>query len=200
MRTDEELMERYREGSRDAFEELFSRHHRRVIRFCFRMTGDRARAEEAAQEVFLRIARAAFTYRATAKFTTWMFTIARRTTLNFLRDEKETGEKVPLLAGTEREEISGSVQVEGPADLDPERIAWSAQLGEKFVEALQSLPETYRTAFVLNRGDGLSYEEVAAVLGITVQAVKSRIFRAREMLLRELSGILSVKRSDPPRV
>lgn len=190
MRSDEELMELYRKGSRDAFEELFSRHHRGVIRFCFRMTGDRARAEEAAQEVFLRIARAAFTYRPTAKFTTWMFTIARRATLNFLRDEKETGKKVPPLHGAEREEIPGSVQVEGPGELDPERIAWSAQLGEKFVGALQSLPETYRTAFVLNRGDGLSYEETAAVLGITVQAVKSRIFRAKEMLLRELSGIL----------
>lgn len=190
MRTDEELMEQYREGSRDAFEELFSRHHRRVIQFCYRMTGDRARAEEAAQEVFLRIARAASTYRPTARFTTWMFTIARRTTLNFLRDEKETGEKVPLLHGTEREEIPGAMQLEGPADLDPERIAWSAQLGERFVGALQSLPETYRTAFVLNRGDGLSYEEVASVLGVTVQAVKSRIFRAREKLLRELSGIL----------
>ncbi|HEY5764903.1 MAG TPA: RNA polymerase sigma factor [Candidatus Deferrimicrobiaceae bacterium] len=190
MRTDEELMELYREGSRDAFEELYSRHHRRVIQFCYRMTGDRARAEEAAQEVFLRIARAASTYRPTAKFTTWMFTIARRATLNFLRDEKETGEKVPILHGAEREEIPGPVQVEGPADLDPERIAWSAQLREKFVLALQSLPETYRSAFVLNRGDGLSYEDVAAVLGITVQAVKSRIHRAREMLLRELSGIL----------
>lgn len=190
MRTDEELMELYRGGSRDAFEELFSRHHRRVIQFCYRMTGDRARAEEAAQEVFLRIARAAFTYRPTAKFTTWMFTIARRATLNFLRDEKDTGEKVPLLHGTDREKVPGSVEVEGPADLDPERIAWSAQLGEKFVEALQSLPESCRTAFILNRGDGLSYGEVAAVLGITVQAVKSRIFRAREMLLREMSGIL----------
>lgn len=190
MRTDEELMGLYREGSRDAFEELFSRHHRRVIQFCYRMTGDRARAEEAAQEVFLRIARAAFTYRPTAKFTTWMFTIARRATLNFLRDEKETGEKVPLRHGTDREEVPGAMQVEGPADLDPERIVWSAQLGEKFVEALQSLPETYRTAFVLNRGDGLTCEEVATVLGITVQAVKSRIFRAKEMLLREISADL----------
>jgi len=183
-------MELYREGSRDAFEELFSRHHRRVIQFCYRMTGDRARAEEAAQEVFLRIARAAFTYRATAKFTTWMFTIARRTTLNFLRDEKETGEKVPLRNGPWGEDTPGSLQVEGPAELDPERMAWSAQLGEKFIEALQRLPETYRTAFVLNRGDGLSYEEVAAVLGITVQAVKSRIFRAKEMLLGEISAVL----------
>jgi len=200
VRTDEELMVGYREGSRDAFEELFSRHHRRVIQFCYRMTGDRATAEEAAQEVFLRIARAASTYRPTAKFTTWMFTIARRTTLNFLRDEKGTGVKVPLREGTAREEVPGAVEVEGPADLDPERIAWSAQLGERFLEALRSLPEGHRTAFVLNRGDGLSYGEVASVLGITPQAVKSRIFRAREMLLRELSGVLSGKRSENSRV
>lgn len=200
MRTDEELMERYREGSREAFEELFSRHHRRVIRFCYRMTGDRARAEEAAQEVFLRIARAASTYRPTAKFSTWMFTIARRSTLNFLRDEKETGGKVPLAEEGDREEVPGAVEVEARADSNPEQTAWGAQLGDRFVEALQSLPETYRSAFVLNRGDGLSYEEVAAVLGITVQAVKSRIFRAREMLLRDLSGLLSVKRSGDSRV
>jgi len=200
MRSDEELMARYREGSRDAFEELFSRHHRRVIRFCYRMTGDRSRAEEAAQEVFLRIARAAPTYHPTAKFTTWMFTIARRTTLNFLRDEKETGVKVPLLQEAEREGTPGAVEIEGPTDLDPERIAWSAQLGERFLEALQTLPEGHRTAFVLNRGDGLSYEEVATVLGITVQAVKSRLFRSREMLLLELSGVLSGKRSGDSRV
>src|SRR4030067_542405 len=62
MRTDAELMELYRRGSRDAFEEIYARHHRRVIHFCYRMTGDQARAEEAAQEVFLRIARAASTY------------------------------------------------------------------------------------------------------------------------------------------
>lgn len=190
MRTDEELMELYRRGSREAFEELFARHHRKVVQFCYRMTGDRARAEEAAQEVFLRIARASFTYRATAKFTTWMFTIARRTTLNYLRDEKEGGEKVPIRSSGERDDAQEAVQVPGPLALDPERLAWSAQLGEKLLQALGNLPETYRTAFVLNRAEGLSYEEVAAVLGITVQAVKSRIFRAKEMLFEELSALL----------
>lgn len=190
MRTDEELMELYRRGSRDAFEELFARHHRKVVQFCYRMVGDRARAEEAAQEVFLRIARASFTYRATAKFTTWMFTIARRTTLNYLRDEKEEGEKVPIGSEGARGDGPEGPPLTGPQDLDPERMAWSAQLGERLLECLGRLPETYRTAFVLNRGEGLSYEEVAAVLGITVQAVKSRIFRAKEMLLKDLSELL----------
>ena len=190
MRTDAELMELYRRGSRDAFEELFARHHRRVIHFCYRMTGDQARAEEAAQEVFLRIARAASTYQPTAKFTTWMYTIARRTTLNFLRDEKEHGEKIPIHATGQEGDPAEEYPLPGPADRDPEQVVWGGELKEKFLEALQHLPEVNRAAFILNRGDGLSYEEVATVLGVTVQAVKSRIFRAREMLLAELSRLL----------
>lgn len=180
----------YREGSRDAFEELFARHHRKVINFCIRMTGDQARAEEAAQEVFLRIARAAAAYEPTAKFTTWMYTIARRTTLNFIRDEKGEGERLDAPTGNGEETFSRAARLPGPDSLTPEYIAWSSQLREKFAEALRALPETHRAAFVLNRGEGLSYEEVAAVMGVTVQAVKSRIFRAREMLLDRLSGLI----------
>lgn len=190
MRTDEELIELYRKGSRDAFEELFARYHRKVIHFAYRMTGDQARAEEAAQETFLRIARAAFTWEPKARFTTWMYTVARRTTLNFLRDDKDDRDKVPILPGEEADDGSPAIQLPGPAALNPEEMAWSAEIQERFVAALQKLPEGYRSAFVLNRGDGLSYEEVAAVLGITVQAVKSRIFRAREMLLESLSELL----------
>jgi len=190
MRTDEDLMELYRKGSRDAFEELFARHHRKVIHFAYRMTGDQARAEEAAQEIFLRIARAASTWQPTARFSTWMYTIARRTTLNYIRDEKEEGSKVPILPGEDGQDGSPALQLPGPAALNPEEMAWSAEIQERFVEALQLLPESCRSAFILNRGDGLSYEETAAVLGITIQAVKSRIFRAREMLMESLSGLL----------
>jgi RNA polymerase sigma-70 factor (ECF subfamily) len=190
MRTDEELMELYRKGSRDAFEELFARYHRKVVHFAYRMTGDQARAEEAAQETFLRIARAAFTWEPKARFSTWMYTVARRTTLNFLRDDKDDRNKMSLPPGEEADDGSPALQLRGPSALNPEEMAWSAEIQERFIAALQRLPEGYRSAFVLNRGDGLSYEEVAAVLGVTVQAVKSRIFRAREMLMESLSELL----------
>ena len=190
MRTDEELFELYRGGSRDAFEILFSRYHRKVIHFAYRMTGEQARAEEAAQETFLRVARAAGTWQPTARFSTWLYTIARRTTLNYIRDEKDEGEKVSILPGEEDQDGHPAPQLPGPKALNPEEMAWSAEVRERFAAALQRLPETYRAAFVLNRGEGLSYEEVAAVLGITVQAVKSRIFRAREMLMESLAEIL----------
>ena len=182
MRTDEELMLLFREGSREAFEELFSRHHRAVVRFAWRMTGDPSSAEEAAQEIFLRIARAAPTYHPTAKFTTWMYTVARRTTLNYLRDTKKDGGA---------EDVVYPLHLPGPDDRNPEQVVWEAQLTERFRAALGELPEGHRAAFVLNRGAGLSYGEVAQVLGITVQAVKTRIFRAREMLLSRLSKDVS---------
>ncbi len=93
------------------------------------------------------------------------------------------------ITGEERETEEGLV-LPGPEDWDPEQVAWGAELKEKFLEALQHLPEANRAAFVLNRGEGLSYGEVATVLGITVEAVKSRIFRAREMLLADLAGFI----------
>ena len=190
-RSDEALMLLFRKGDRDAFEELFGRHHRKVVHFCFRMTGDPARAEEAAQEVFLRVARAAPSYEPTAKFTTWLYTIARRTTLNVLRDEggdEEVG--ASFREGEEGPEGDLLAQAAGPEALQPETLAWGAELQGRLAEALRAIPEAYRSAFVLNRGEGLSYDETAAVLGITVQAVKSRIFRAREMLLARLGGFL----------
>ena len=144
----------FREGSREAFEELFSRHHRAVVRFAWRMTGDPSSAEEAAQEIFLRIARAAPTYRPTAKFTTWMYTVARRTTLNYLRDTKEDGERVPILSEGEAEDGVYPVQLPGPDDRNPEQVVWEAQLTERFRTALGELPEGHRAAFVLNRGTG----------------------------------------------
>jgi RNA polymerase sigma-70 factor, ECF subfamily len=186
MRTDEELMAAFRGGDREAFETLFDRHHVKVIRFAARMTGDPGRGEEAAQEIFLRIARAASTWEPTARFTTWMYTIARRTTLNFIRDSKDDDTVLSLPLG-EEDEDGPPIQLAGPTGFEPERIVSNLQLRERLEQALAELPEGYRSAFLLAAGEGLAYQEVAEILGITMQAVKSRVFRAREMLAAKVS-------------
>jgi RNA polymerase sigma-70 factor (ECF subfamily) len=185
MPTDEELMAAFRGGDREAFERLFDRHHLKVIRFAARMTGDAGRGEEAAQEIFLRIARAASTWEPTARFTTWMYTIARRTTLNFIRDGKDDATTVPIPLG--EDEDAPPLQLPGPPAFEPERIVANIQVRERLERALGELPEGYRSAFLLAAGEGLSYQEVAEILGITPQAVKSRVFRAREALAGKLS-------------
>ncbi len=186
--TDEELMAAFRGGDRDAFEALFDRHHLKVIRFAARMTGDPGRGEEAAQEIFLRIARAAATWEPTARFTTWMYTIARRTTLNLIRDGREAGTAVPIPPG-EEDGDGFPLHLSGPPALEPDRIVSNNQLRERLEVALGELAEGYRSAFVLAAGEGLSYLEVAEILEITPQAVKSRVFRAREMLASLLSEV-----------
>ncbi len=181
-------MAAFRGGDRDAFERLFDRHHLKVIRFASRMTGDSGRGEEAAQEIFLRIARAAPTWEPTARFTTWMYTIARRTTLNFIRDARDHEASLAIPLGEEADDAP-LLQLPGPPAFEPDRIFSNSQLRERLAVALAELPEGYRSAFVLAAGEGLSYQEVAEILGITPQAVKSRVFRAREALAGKLSEL-----------
>src|SRR3972149_5784957 len=135
MRTDEELMRPYREGSRDAFEILFARYHRKIIHFAYRMTGEQAKAEEAAQETFLRVARAAATWQPTARFSTWLYTIARRTTLNYIRDQKDEVEKESILPGEEYKDGRYAPQLPGPSALNPEEMAWNEEVRERFAAA-----------------------------------------------------------------
>jgi RNA polymerase sigma-70 factor (ECF subfamily) len=185
---DEVLFARFRDGDREAFSLLFDRHWRKVVHFALRMTGDFARAEEAAQETFLRVARGAASWEPRARFTTWLFTVAYRATLNLLRAEGKAGETVSL----DREDDDGDLLLPvpaGPRTLEPDRLAEDREARERILSALSSLPEGTRGAFVLVAGEGFSCEEAAAVLGVTVQAVKSRVFRAREALARELSTL-----------
>lgn len=191
----------FQEGDRGAFEDIFERHHGKIVNFAFRMVRDQGKAEEAAQEIFMRVARAAPRWQPTAKFTTWLYTIARRTTLNFIRDHDDGFDTVSLSAGDDPDVDEAPIQLAGPDDWNPETIAWSGELSGRFRDALDSLPEGLRAAFVLGVGEGLSYEETASVLGITVQAVKTRIFRARERLLNSLSDdVCSVKLPTSVRV
>ena len=179
------LMERIGAGDHEAFRQLVVRHQNAVIGTVAKMLGNPSEAEDIAQQVFLRIWRHAKRYRPDAKFTTYLYTITRNLVFNETRRKSRKKE----VSSDEREENSNRL-IEANPDRQPDAELLQAELQRAVDEAIAQLPETQRMAVVLRRYEQLSYEEIAAVLGLSVSAIKSLLFRARTSLREALSVYL----------
>ncbi|MGC3999935.1 MAG: RNA polymerase sigma factor [Anaeromyxobacter sp.] len=172
---DAALMQAFQRGDEGAFRTLFERNARAMVAFCHHFVRDPARAEELAQDVFVNLYRARDRYRPTARFKTFLYRIAANHCLNELRRAEHAHRAEPA-PGSE----------DGPPDPDglasggatPEEALAGAALERAVQRLLQQLPEKQRAALVLCRFEGLSYEEIAQVLDVTVPAVKSLVHRA----------------------
>lgn len=185
---DAALMLRVRDGDREAFRRLVDRHQRAVINTIHRAIGDAWEAEDLAQRVFLQVFRAAHRYRPTAKFTTWMFTIVHNTIRNeYRRRQRHRAESLDALQDPS---ASGQPAREAadPKTPDPAATAANRELQERIEQAIAKLPEPQRMAVILCRFEGLSYEEIAEILKVSVSATKSLLHRARENLKEQLRG------------
>lgn len=179
------LMKRIGQGDHAAFKTLVERHQNAVIGTVAKMLGNANEAEDISQQVFLRIWRHAAKYRPDAKFTTYLFTITRNLVFN---ETRRRGRKKEVSAD-EREENSHLVIAASP-DRQPDAELLQAELQQAVDAAIAALPETQRMAVVLRRYEQLSYEEIAAVLHLSVSAVKSLLFRARTALRDSLAEYL----------
>jgi len=173
------LMLRVRGGDEQAFRELVERTEDRVFGTIVRMLGGLEGAEDLAQRVYLRIWQARGRYEPTAKFSTWMFSIARRLVLNERRGRSRR-------SAVFYEPSSDDTIREASSVRTPSAEASASELAEAIDQALAGLPDEQRTAMVLRRYEEMPYEEIARVLGTTVPAVKSLLFRARETLRGKL--------------
>ncbi len=182
---DHALMEKIGAGDHLAFRELVLRHQHAVIGTVAKMLGNSHDAEDISQQVFIRIWRNAGKYRPDAKFTTYLFTIARNLVFN---ETRRRGRKKEV-SSEEREENSNQLLEDSP-EHRPDAELLQAELQEAVDAAIENLPETQRMAVVLRRYEQLSYEEIADVLKISVSAVKSLLFRARTTLREALGGYL----------
>lgn len=182
---DHALMERIGDGDHMAFRELVERHQNAVIGTVAKMLGNPNEAEDIAQQVFLRIWRNAKRYRPDAKFTTYLFTITRNLVFNETRRRSRKKE----VSSDEREENSNHL-IEDSPERQPDSELLQSELQAAVDAAIAALPEAQRTAVVLRRYEQLPYEDIAEVLGLSVSAVKSLLFRARTTLRESLSGYL----------
>ncbi|MEM8886323.1 MAG: sigma-70 family RNA polymerase sigma factor [Planctomycetota bacterium] len=177
-------------GDEEAFTLLVGRHRSAVVNLCFRYLGNRADAEDLAQEVFLRVYRARDRYRPEAKFTTWLYRIAVNTSLNELRNRKNRPTQgAATLQGAGAEESAG-VSVADPSLDEPLAVVEQDELHDQVRAAVEELPERQRMAILLNKFHGLSYEELAETMEMTIPGVKSLLVRARENVRRHIEPYL----------
>lgn len=186
---DAALMLRVKEGDREAFAELVERYKQPVINLIARTINDPTEAEDLAQNAFVQAYKSAHRYEVTAKFSTWMFTIARNLALNEIRRRSRhpASSLDETFDDNEDQPVHQAIDRSTPGPTDD---LLRGELVDKVDEAVNSLPEKQRTALLLCREDEMSYEEIADVIGCTLSATKSLIHRARETLKQKLKPYL----------
>jgi len=184
------LMLAVKRGDSAAFTTLVERWQQPIVHFIHRMLPDQEEAEDLGQSVFVQLWRTADRYEPAARFSTFLFTIARNLCLNELRrrNRHPAARLDAPVAGDDGEEMGRQYRdpAQRPADVEAER----QELFAKVDEAVADLPEKQRIALALCRDGELSYEEIAEVVELTVPATKSLIFRAREVLRSRLKAYL----------
>ena len=174
-------------GNTASFEALLRKYFSRIFNFAYRYLGSRESAEDIAQETFIRVHRSLASYSPQSKFQTWLYVIARNLCLNELRNNKNRAYSLDGMLETEDGEMPAQFADHNAADPANELV--NKETLAKLIEVIESLPENQRTAVLLQRFDGLSYDEIAKVLGCSLQAVKSLLNRAKESLKDKLSSL-----------
>jgi len=178
---DEALMSRYRDGDAGAFEALYQRHRGGLFRFILRQCGEQAVAEELFQDVWMRVIRARSSYQATARFTTWLYQVARNRVIDHYRRRRL---RVVDDADTDSD---GAAEPAAPACEQPERRAESTQGIDRLLALVMQLPPEQREAFLLREEAGMSIEEIAECTGVAPETAKSRLRYAVKKLRAGLS-------------
>lgn len=174
---DGELMKQIAQGQAKAFRELFTRHGSLVLGYSRRMVREKALAEDISQEVWIKVVRAASSYKDEGVFRSWLLKIVRNTALNHLRNKQAI------------EPLSEESDVSSTSHHDFEQIFDQQQDLNHIKDLIEELPANQRAALVMWLTEDLSYEELAHELETSVQAVKSLIFRARQQLTLKLRGV-----------
>lgn len=187
---DQVLVHRAQAGDHQAFDLLVSKYQRKLERLLSRFVRDPAEVEDVAQEAFIKAYRALPSFRGDSAFYTWLYRIGINTAKNYLTAQ---GRRAPTSTSVDAEEAEGFEDAGQLRDLNtPESLLLSKQIGQTVNQAMETLPEELRTAIVLREIDGLSYEDIALQMNCPIGTVRSRIFRAREVVAARLRPLLDI--------
>lgn len=185
---DQQLVQRVQGGEKIAFDLLVIKYQRRLFRLVSRLVGDSAEAEDIVQEAFIKAYSALPQFRGDAAFYTWLYRIGINTARNFLETR---GRRIPAFRdlGADQSEVPND-KMGSTEDNTPESALFARQIAESIQLAMDDLPQDLRMALMLREFDGLSYEQIAEVMGCPLGTVRSRIFRAREAIAEKLQPLL----------
>lgn len=186
------LVQRAQAGGEEAFGQLMQLHYEPVFRLVNSMLRDEHSSRDVCQEVWLTVWKNIGTFRGDAKFSTWVHPIATRRAIDHLRSRKRWFSRfIPFLSESERED-EGDRQIgasEATAAGDPRQDIEQTERNARFERAIAALPPKHRAVIALREVQGLSYDEIAANLGIARGTVMSRLFHARRLLVQKLEDL-----------
>jgi RNA polymerase sigma-70 factor (ECF subfamily) len=185
---DVRLMLQVRDGDATAFTELVLRYQNRLLTVLEHLVGNREQAEDLAQDVFVRVFKARERYQPEAKFSTWLFTIANNVASNALRSRSRRREVgVPEGNGADSTPLQLDQLAKAASGFMPTRALDKAEQAEMVRSAVASLSERQRMALLLAKFEGMSYQDIAQTMDLSVQAIKSLLSRARVNLKEMLT-------------
>jgi RNA polymerase sigma-70 factor (ECF subfamily) len=189
---DRQLVERAQRGDKHAFELLVSKYQRKLARLLARFIRDPVEVEDVAQEAFIKAYRALPSFRGDSAFYTWLYRIGINTAKNYL---VALGRRAPTTTEFDSEDAESFEDGEQLRDINtPESMLMSAEIARTVNDTLEKLPAELRNAITLRELEGLSYEDIAAIMNCPIGTVRSRIFRAREAIAEQLRPLLDTSK------
>jgi RNA polymerase sigma-70 factor, ECF subfamily len=188
--TDQQVVQFARDGRERAFRELIGRYQRPVFSLIYRLVRDRERAEDLAQETFIKVLNALDRYKPEYKFSSWIFKIAHNTALDQLRrKEPDTLSLDGSPHARTAAEIEATTITPESGGENPEEYTLNRQLGVEIEQAVSTLRPEYRTAILLCHVEGRAYDEIAEIMGVPLGTVKTYIHRGRKELMERLEHL-----------
>ena len=183
---DEALVQMFVDGASEPFVELIRRYQGKIVNFIYRSTGDYERAEELAQEAFMRVFRNGRHYDTRYRFSTWVYTIAKNLASNELRDRSRNPDSFQIREADWPTDGMFVAEVASPRSKEPPRILTDYEVKEKLSNAIAQLEPDQRMALVMKEFEGMTYAQIADVFDASPGTVKSWLHRSKRQLAKLL--------------